>query len=174
MNLVKRIAITGPESTGKSMLAQQLAECYHTVWVEEYAREYINNLNRPYNEEDILAIAQGQMAREDSQALKADKVLFCDTELIVTKIWSDVKYARCHPWILQEIERRKYDLFLLCSIDIPWENDPQREHPHQRQFLFDLYYKELTDRKLPFFVLSGLGEKRLENALRFIRDNCDI
>jgi NadR type nicotinamide-nucleotide adenylyltransferase len=172
--LLHRIAITGPESTGKSLLASKLAGHYHTAFVPEFARDYINNLQRPYNQEDILEIARGQVRTENEAAKKAKGFLFCDTELIVTKIWSEVKYGNCDPWILDSIEKQKYDLYLLCYIDIPWEDDPQREHPHMREKLFQLYFDELTERNLPFAVVSGLGEKRLAGAvkeieLRFLR-----
>ncbi len=163
-----RIAITGPESTGKSILTNLLAEHFHTAWVPEYAREYIDNLGRPYEEHDILEIARGQLDRENLAALKADKLLFCDTELIVTKIWSDVKYQRCHPWILDQIHENPYPLYLLCDIDIPWEADPQREHPHLRKYLWDLYVNELTSRNLNFTVIKGLGPIRLANALESV------
>jgi NadR type nicotinamide-nucleotide adenylyltransferase len=163
-----KIAITGPESTGKSMLAEQLAEHYHTLWVPEYAREYINNLDRPYNQEDILEIARGQIRSETSISLQTGDLLICDTELIVTKIWSEVKYGNCDPWILNMLENHTYDLYLLCDIDLPWEEDPQREHPHEREYLFNLYKEELTGRALPFFVISGVGKKRLNNAIRVI------
>jgi NadR type nicotinamide-nucleotide adenylyltransferase len=163
-----KIAITGPESTGKSMLAEQLAEHYHTLWVPEYAREYINNLDRPYNQEDILEIARGQIRSETLICRQTKELLICDTELIVTKIWSEVKYGNCDPWILNMLENHKYDLYLLCDIDLPWEEDPQREHPHEREYLFNLYKKELTGRALPFFVISGFGKKRLKNAILVI------
>ena len=163
-----KIAITGPESTGKSILAEQLAEHYHTLWVPEYAREYINNLDHPYNQEDILEIARGQIRSETSIFRQTKELLICDTELMVTKIWSEVKYGKCDPWILNMLENHKYDLYLLCDIDLPWEEDPQREHPHEREYLFNLYKKELTGRALPFFVISGVGKKRLDNAIRVI------
>ena len=169
-----RIAVTGPESTGKSMLTQQLAESFGTVWVPEFAREYIDNLGRPYIEEDILEIAKGQLDREETQAALAKGLLFCDTELTVTRIWSEVKYGRCHPWILEKIREHAYDLLLLCYIDIPWESDPQREHPHLREHLFSLYQKELAGRDGPFEVVTGLGPERLQNAIRAIRKNIDI
>lgn len=156
------------------MLAERLAGHFNTAWVPEYAREYIDNLARPYNEEDILEIARGQMEREERMAVASGKALFCDTELIVTKIWSEVKYGRCHPWILEQIEKHRYDLYLLCYIDIPWESDPQREHPHMRERLFTLYYEELLERKFPFVVIKGLGEERLLNAVRQIGNNFDI
>jgi NadR type nicotinamide-nucleotide adenylyltransferase len=174
VNRIRRIAVTGPESTGKSRLAGQLAEYFHTSWIPEYAREYIDGLDRPYDETDILEIARGQMEREERQASASKGLLFCDTELIVTKIWSEVKYGRCHPWILEQIEKHPYDLYLLCYIDIPWEADPQREHPHMRERLFTLYYEELLERNFPFEVIKGLDGERLQNAVRQIRKNFDI
>jgi nicotinamide riboside kinase len=150
------------------MLAESLAKHFGSAFVPEYAREYINNLDRPYTQEDILNIAREQARREDEIAAKAEDFIFCDTELIVTKIWSEVKYGSCDPWILDSIENRKYDLYLLCYIDIPWEDDPQREHPHMREKLFQLYFDELAERGYPFVVVSGLGDERLANAVREI------
>jgi NadR type nicotinamide-nucleotide adenylyltransferase len=168
MNKVLKIAVTGPESTGKSMLSEQLAGHYHTVWVPEYARGYINALKRSYNQLDILVIAKGQIRSEKTCYKKAGSFLICDTELIVTKIWSEVKYGNCDDWILKKIIENRYELFLLCDIDLPWENDPQREHPHKREYLFNLYKEELTGRGFPFFVISGFGKERLSNAIGII------
>lgn len=167
-SLIRRIAITGPESTGKSALAEWLAGRYGTAWVPEYAREYLDRIHRPYGEADILAIARGQVAAEEALAPRARTYLFCDTEAIVTKIWSEVKYGRCHPWITDRIATRPYDLYLLCDIDLPWEYDPLREHPDRRSYLFDLYHKELKERNLPFAVVSGSGETRFVNAATII------
>jgi NadR type nicotinamide-nucleotide adenylyltransferase len=163
-----KIAITGPESTGKSVLSIQLAEHYGTVFVPEYARRYLDQLGRPYTKDDILVIARGQLQSEQEFLQKAKGFLFCDTELIVAKIWSEVKYGSCDEWILENMIRNRYDLYLLCNIDLPWENDPQREHPHLRQYLFDLYEKELTGRTVPFVVISGSGEQRMMNAVKGI------
>ena len=160
-----KIAITGPESTGKSLLAQQLAEHYRTTWVPEYARSYIDSLSRPYHQQDLLSIAQGQIRTEEECHKKAGAFLFCDTELIVVKIWSEVKYHACDEWILKMISEHRYDLFLLCDIDLPWEYDPQREHPDKRDYLFKLYKKELEMRDFPYFVISGIGKSRLNNAI---------
>jgi NadR type nicotinamide-nucleotide adenylyltransferase len=168
--MIMKVAITGPESTGKSMLSEQLAAHYQTAWVPEYAREYLEKLGRPYEERDILFIARGQVSGEERQLPQATRFLFCDTESLVTKIWSEVKYGRCDPWILDAIERHPYDLYLLCDVDLPWEYDPLREHPDQRQYLFDLYYNELKNRKYPFFVVRGTGPDRLANAVRIIEN----
>jgi NadR type nicotinamide-nucleotide adenylyltransferase len=168
--MIRKIAITGPESTGKSILAEQLAFHFHTAWVPEYAREYLENIGRPYEEKDILSIAKGQLASEAAYMKSADKYLFCDTELLVTKIWSEVKYNRCDHWIRETIEQHRYDLYLLCDIDLPWEYDPMREHPDKRQYLYDLYYNELNNRRFPFAVIRGTGAGRLPFAVKTIEN----
>lgn len=172
--MIWKIAITGPESTGKSLLAEQLAHHFNTVWVPEYAREYLENLNRSYRESDIIKIAKGQLNKEQSKLKLAKGFLFCDTELIVTKIWSEVKYNRCDPWILKTIGEHRYDLYLLCDIDLPWDPDPLREHPDKRKFLFDLYHMELINRKVPFYIVNGEGKTRLSNAVSFVEKHFRI
>jgi NadR type nicotinamide-nucleotide adenylyltransferase len=167
---LKKVAITGPESTGKSMLAQQLAAHFHTVFVPEYAREYIDKLGRPYEYGDILNIAKGQIENEISLYPKADKFIFCDTELIVTKIWSENAFKRSDEWIIQNIKEHPYDLYLLMDIDLPWEYDPQREHPHLREFFFNWYQNELKNYGFPFEIISGTGGSRLKNAIEKIQN----
>ncbi len=162
------VAITGPESTGKSQLACKLAEHYNTAWVPEYAREYIDMLGREYNFEDIVTIAKQQHENKNIYAEKAQGFLFSDTELIVTKVWSEFKYKKCDPWILDNIKTQKYDLYLLCDIDLPWQTDPQREHPHLRRELFNIYLDELNSYNFPFEIISGLGSQRLMNAVNAI------
>jgi NadR type nicotinamide-nucleotide adenylyltransferase len=166
--MVKRIAITGPESTGKSELAKRLANHYHTVWVPEYARIYLDQLNRNYHEEDLLAIANGQLALQKKYESQSGGYIFYDTEMLVLKIWSEYKYGKCHPWILQQAERQNFDLYLLCNIDLPWEYDPQREHPDHREELFDLYLQEMESRNLNYHLISGIKDQRLRNAVNFI------
>lgn len=167
---VKRISITGPESTGKSWLAQELAKYYHTVFVPEYSREYLNNIGRQYEENDIPEIAKGQLELEEKLYLQSDTYLFCDTDLIVTKVWSNVKYHRCDPWILQQVLQHRYDFYLLCNIDLPWQPDPLREHPHMRQELLDIYKNELTTLGFPVAIVSGIGESRIKNAVEILNN----
>ena len=157
---LRRISVTGPESTGKSELSEKLAKHFRTIWVPEYAREYLENMGHPYKEDDILKIAQGQLKKEEEAVRYSKHLLFCDTDFIVTKIWSEFKYGRCHPWILGQVEKHAYDLYLLCNIDLPWAEDPLREHPRRREELFQLYYRELTVRNLPFKIISGTGDAR--------------
>jgi NadR type nicotinamide-nucleotide adenylyltransferase len=167
---LRKIAITGPESTGKSMLAQQLADRFRTVWVPEFARVYLLQTEGNYNYDDILKIARGQKRSEEALSDIARKIMFSDTELLVTKIWCDVKYKKCHPWILENIEKQDYDLYLLMDIDLPWVHDPLREHPDERKYLFDLYRNELEARKLNYRIVSGLDDKRFKNAVGFVEE----
>ena len=165
---IKKIAIVGPESTGKSDLSRALAKHFNTVWVPEYARRYIDNLNRPYEKNDLFKIAIGQIQAEDQLEQKADKFLFCDTNLWVIKIWSEHKYGNCADWILKELKDRFYDLHLLTYIDLPWQDDPQREHPTLRQYFFDVYKNELDSAGINYKIISGLGHERIENAISAI------
>jgi len=163
-----RIAITGPESTGKSTLATQLANDYKTVWVPEYARGYIDQLNRPYQEKDLKEIAKGQIQAENKAELKANKFVFCDTELTVIKIWSLYKFGKVDPFILSEANIRSYDLYFLMDIDLPWEYDPQREHPEKRKYFFDWFDKELNAKNVNYRIIRGNEEKRFQMARNLI------
>jgi len=172
--MTQRIAITGPESTGKSDLAKALAEHYQTVWVPEYARDYLNNLNRPYDYGDILMIANGQVKAEKKILKNSNQLIFVDTEMIVLKIWCEVKYGKCHPWILDRLAKQNYELYLLTDNDLPWQPDPLREHPHKRRELFNLYLDELKKRNLQFEIVNGLGQQRLFNAVKCIENRINI
>jgi NadR type nicotinamide-nucleotide adenylyltransferase len=166
-----RIAVVGPESTGKTTLAEELAEYYKTVSVPEYARGYLNTLKRPYKLQDIEIISKGQLELEDRIATKAKRLLICDTNLIVTKIWAEHAFKKCPDWIKESLKTRIYNLYLLTCPDIPWEPDPQREHPHLREELFSLYLKELSRLNVPYKEVSGLGTQRLKNAVSFIEES---
>ncbi len=160
-----RIAVTGPESTGKSWLAEKLARHYNTVWVPEYARIYLAKNDGKYVFDDIVKIAKGQKLWEENFLNKADGLLFADTDAIVTKIWSEVVFGKCDEWILHQIENNPYDMYLLCYPDLPWQPDPLRENPDNRLELFELYKNELVSRKLNYKVIKDKGTKRLQNAI---------
>ena len=166
---IKKVVILGPECTGKSELSAHLAKEFNTVWVEEYARTYLSNLQRAYGPEDLPIIAQGQLSLEDSLASKASKVLVCDTDLYVIKIWSQFKYGFCDPEILTAIASRKYDLYLLSYVDIPWAYDPLREHPEERERLFELYHREMLNQSVPFQIIKGSREERRKAATDSIK-----
>lgn len=166
---IKKVVILGPECTGKSELSEHLAKEFNTVWVEEYARTYINNLQRPYGPEDLPIIARGQLSLEDSLVSKANRVLICDTDLYVIKIWSQFKYGLCDPGILKVIASRKYDLYLLSYIDVPWAYDPLREHPEEREILFEFYHREMLNQNVPFQIIKGAREERRKAAIHSIK-----
>lgn len=161
---IKKVAVVGPESTGKSFLSKKLADHFHTIWVPEYAREYLDRLDRSYEKDDLLEIAKGQKRNEELLQKKANRLLICDTNLIVIKIWSDVKYGSCDEWIKAEVKNGHYDHHLLMYIDLPWEYDPYREHPHMREFLFNKYEHELKSLDAPFTIIKGNYEERFEQA----------
>lgn len=162
---MRKIVITGPESSGKSSLAQALAKHYDAPSVPEFARTYLKELERPYEEKDLLNIARGQLEWEKNYALNANEWLILDTSLVVIKIWSEYKYGQCHPFILEKLKNSTYDLFLLCRPDIPWTFDPLRENPSDREALFTLYQKELQTLGYPYVEINGHGEERLAKAL---------
>lgn len=175
MTTIKKVAVTGPESTGKSFLCRELAAHYNTAYVPEYAREYLDNLDREYGEDDILEIARGQLDQEHIMASELlarpiRPLLFCDTEFLVTKIWSLHKFNACHPWILRQIEKNNYDLYLLCDIDLPWEPDPQREHPHLRQYFYDWYHNELQSYGFKYAIIRGQKQDRVKNAIEVVNN----
>ena len=166
--MFKRIVITGPESTGKSYLTKALAKHFKGEYVEEFAREYINRMDRPYNENDLLEIAKGQIAKEDEQVKIAQEYLFCDTDLTVIDIWSQEKFGRTDPWIKEQLQKRAYHLYLLCDIDLEWQEDPQRENPNDREYLLNLYRESLEKRNVKYYLISGQGEERINNAVQII------
>lgn len=166
MQKPERILILGPESTGKSTLAADLAAYFGEPWVPEFAREYLEKLNRPYQFEDLVKIGKGQVALEDKLAGNAKKYLFCDTDLRVIHIWSQHRFGITDEWVLDEIERRKYDLILLTDTDLLWTPDPLREYPEleMRQYFFNKYLELAQQSGFPFSIVSGEQESRLKAA----------
>ena len=166
---MRKIVLTGPESSGKTTLAKQLAGHFGTGWVPEFARGFLEKLDRPYREADLLEIAQGQVASENEWANKTSGLLFLDTSLEVVKIWSEVVFGRCHPLIKEQLHNRLPDLYLLCRPDLPWEPDPLRENPGDRHVLFDLYQHELTGLGVHFIEINGMGNERIEKAIANVK-----
>ncbi len=168
---IKKIVVIGPESTGKSTLSEELAAALHTVWVPEYARNYLTTLSRPYEAHDLLIIASGQLAEEDTLQINANKYLICDTDLYVIKVWSEHKYGQCHATILEQIATRKYDLYLLTDIDMPWEEDPLRENPsaEDRTYFYNIYKDIVMQSGTPWKSVNGNKAERLSQALEAVK-----
>lgn len=168
--MLKRIAITGPESTGKSWLAAKLAQHYKTCWVPEYARTYLEATGGHYEAQDIETIARRHVAIEKSKLPCANKLLFTDTEMLVCKIWLEFVFGQQSDFIEKAVLQQNYDLYLLCDIDLNWEADPLREHPHHREELFAHYERWLNHYGFNYVKISGLDNKRLENAVKAVNE----
>ncbi len=161
----RRIAIVGPESTGKSYLAAQLAQHTDEPWVPEYARLYLPRLPRPYTGADVERMAHGQLALEAALAPLARHWLFCDTNLLVVQVWLEYVFGQCPDWIARAWQQPgRYYHHLLMDVDTPWEADPLREHPHARAELMTIYRQHLEQSGVPFSVVSGAGSARLQAA----------
>jgi NadR type nicotinamide-nucleotide adenylyltransferase len=168
---MRRIVVTGAECSGKTTLAQALAVHLVAPWVPEMAREYLDGLERPYRENDLRAIGELQLRTEEEvqlESLPGNNFLICDTDLITIRIWGEEKFGRSDPWIMEQTEERPYDLWLLCSPDIPWEFDPQRENPHDRDRLFAVYEKMLKALGKPYVIIDGSREERLRQAFSIV------
>ncbi len=156
---MKRFAITGPESSGKTTLAIALAEQYAGIFMPEFARGYLEQKNGVYSREDLDRIAEKQLALWEE--VSAENLLFCDTEMLVLKIWSEFKYGRCSAFILEAFGNQQFEHYFLCRPDIEWEEDPLRENPENREELFERYLTELKKQGLPFTIVEGNLENRI-------------
>ena len=176
--MLKKVVVIGPESTGKSTLCEQLAQHYDTMWCPEFAREYLLTNGTNYEYDDLLDIARGQLALEDEYTLMLENQsltllekgghipLFIDTDMQVMKVWCGFVFGQCHRFILDEIVKRKYDLYLLCNVDLPWASDELREYPelHIRQTLYNIYKDIMINQEVPWIDISGDYDVRLKKA----------
>ena len=164
-----RIAVVGPESTGKSVLCEQLALHYKTNYVPEFARTYFEyNKIEKHRLFDIDFIYRMQIDLENELIAKANTFLFCDTTLISGKVWAEEVFKTTPPFVADNLDKIKYDLYLLCDIDLPWIKDKQRRNEHNRSKLFDDHKRELDRMNVPYKIIRGLKEARLENAVKAI------
>lgn len=163
-----RIAVVGPESTGKSTISAQLAAHYKTVWVPEYAREYCEKLVAACTWEDEINMFRGQLNLENELAPRANRLLICDTTFITVKIWSDHMFGRSPQEVLDKLPQHPYDLYLLMNIDLPWEEDPLRDFPHMREHFMEVWHTELKSLDASYSLISGSEDERLGNAISAI------
>ncbi len=195
--MLKKVVIIGPESTGKSTLCTQLAEHFKTLWCPEYAREYLLKYGMDYSYDDLLTIAKGQIALEekyieevrktekpkDRKIIRNDSVihsrlpdfrssglLFIDTDMHVMKVWCEFVFGKCHQFILDQIAKRKYDLYLLCNVDLPWVKDELREYPdlERRQELYNIYKNIMVNQSTPWVEINGNYDERLQKAINAV------
>ena len=169
-----KITMFGPESTGKTTLAKQLAEHFDTVWIPEFARDYLqekwDKTGLICEPDDLMPIAIGQTNLENEILSVANKFLFCDTNLMVTKVFSEIYYNFCDPILDKAARKHKYDLFFLTDIDVPWEKDDLRDKPEERAKTFKAFKNALEENNKPYILLSGNKEQRLQKAISIIND----
>ena len=179
-----KVAVIGPESTGKSTLCELLAQHYNTQWCPEFAREYLLTHGTDYTYDDLLYIAKGQLAMEDEYiqstvdgpqstvnsplTIPHSPLLFIDTEMYVMKVWCEFVFGKCHRWVLDQIIQRKYDLYLLCNTDLPWVKDELREYPDlkTRDQLYHIYKDIMINQSTPWVDISGDSDERLQIAIK--------
>jgi len=166
---VVKVTVFGSESTGKTTLAAQLAAYFQTVWVPEYARLYQETHKRILTYRDVTPIARGQMRLEKYYVSKAQNLLICDTDILETKVYSIAYYGRSPEWLLQALPNHYADLYLLTDIDLPWTSDGIRDRPDDRQAMHHHFHTELVNRNLPFALISGHEQDRLQTAIKAIR-----
>ncbi len=170
---IVKIVLFGPESTGKTTLSEQLARHYRTVWVPEYAREYLqekwNNERKTCEPKDLLPIAEGQMRLENKLSKKATDLLICDTDLLETKVYSEAYYVgHCDSILEKYALQNEYELYLLTYIDVPWIGDDLRDKPHERERMFQYFRATLEKYHRNFVILKGDKKKRLATAVGHI------
>ena len=179
MKTIKKFVVIGPESTGKSTLCTQLAEHYKTLWVPEYAREYLLKNGTDYSFEELLIIAKGQIELEEdishqaSDQTYAKSLLFIDTDMYVMKVWCEFVFNKCHNWILNRIAERHYDGYILCNPDLDWTADDLREYPDkaEREKLYHYYNDLMINQPVPWANIKGDYNERLQKAVKFVDEN---
>ena len=156
-----KIAFTGPESTGKTSLSMLVAETFKGVYIPEFSRSFLEKRDGFYEEQDLDTIAIGQCKALENVSITGNHLLVCDTDMTVMKVWSQFKYGRVSPVIEQLYQEESFNHLFLCDTDIPWIEDPLREHPESRDELFALYLEMIQTKTKNFTIVKGSLEERL-------------
>jgi NadR type nicotinamide-nucleotide adenylyltransferase len=174
-----RIVLYGPESSGKTTLAKALAKQFQTTWVPEFARNFLQEKWDQKKEvcslEDLIIIAKGQINQENNLIKDANEFLFCDTNVLITKAWSETHFnGYCAPEIQYWVDTFKYDHYFLTDIDVPWQADDLRDRPNSREQMFDYFENLLINKKASYTLLKGnlnLRLKRAKKTLETLKKN---
>ncbi len=165
-----KIVLFGPESTGKTTLSEELGKIFNEPVVPEFMREYLQKVwdheKRICEPKDIIPIAEGQMELENRLSKEAEELLISDTNLLELKVYSEAYYeAYCDPKLLKHALNNHYDYYFLTYIDVPWTPDDLRDKPHDREGMFQRFENELKQQKIPYMILKGTWEQRLQTAV---------
>ena len=165
-----KISVTGPESTGKSTLCILLADYFEAEYTREFAREYISNLQRDVALEDLKIMHDIQLIAENKLYNKTNKILFCDTDMINFKIWSEQVFHEVPNWLESSVNMNRYDFNLLCYPDIEWVSDAIRKNEHNRNFLFTCFQKELDEKRMNYAIINGTDDNRTKHAILAVEE----
>jgi nicotinamide riboside kinase len=172
---LKTIVVTGPESTGKTMISAYLARHLACPWIPEYARIYLGSLARPYHYDDLIHIAETQIRQKNEIEKIGTSLVVLDTWLIITKVWF-IEVFKSYPlWLDEEIGKHKIDLFVICKPDIPWIPDPLRENGgEKRDYLMNRYIDEIKNTGMDFIIIGGRNNERYSNALNAVKTQFNL
>jgi NadR type nicotinamide-nucleotide adenylyltransferase len=165
---VKRVVLTGSESTGKTELARRLGAHYGVEFVAEFVRTFAEAKGGPLEFSDHDAIARGQMALEDAALARGESLVVQDTDLLSTALYCDHYYHRVPEWIVEEVRRRRPDLYLLMDIDVPWIPDPARDRGDRREEMHELFERAVRKSGARYELVRGSWEERYRQAVRAI------
>lgn len=163
MELLK-VCVFGAESTGKTTLCQRLAAEFQTVAVPEFAREYLEAKGGDFTLSDVEPIARGQLQAEETASAMADSIVFCDTDLLTTTIWSDWFFGQCPDWVKTQAALQRFDLTLFPQVDVPWVEDTVRYLPRDRENFQLRCRRELEAHRRRYVTISGNWAQRFEQA----------
>lgn len=168
-NKIKKIAILGAESTGKTTLCMLLAKKYNTVFVNEHARDYFNKINIDgCNINDLINIAKQQLRLEKETIKKATRILFCDTSLITIKIWSQLEFNQVPKFIANQINKNNYDYYFILNNEVPWIEDPLRKNKFSRDLIFEMNITEVKKLTSNYLIIGNNKKELLKKITDLI------
>lgn len=168
---VRRVTVTGSESTGKTWLAERLAIRFGTLWSREFSREYALHKAAPLDASDVEPIARGQMRAENEVLRRTRGLAVLDTDLVSTVVYAEHYYGHCPPWVEEAARERLADLYLLCDIDVPWVPDPARDRPHARRELHAAFTTQLERLDARYVVVRGIWDEREAVAVAAVEEH---